>query len=114
MLNLIIHLDDESQKLDPDVWKNLEEVVFNLALSYHDEAGSTEPCYLMRVVNRNRVSYIKCRVKEEVIHMVYDAVQYFMKKYQVPDSMSVSVLATDFNQSIIVTKDTIEPWSVER
>jgi hypothetical protein len=109
MINILVHLDDETKKLDEEDWEILEGVIHMLVEDRARQSQSTEPTYILRAVGSERVSYIKGRIAEHQAEDIYQRIQALLLANDL--KTSVSVMLADFNQSIIVTAEKIEPWT---
>lgn len=110
--SVLLGIDDEPMFLPEEVWTGIRDKAFDHVKFFHKLAQSTEDCYLFEAAGHNRVVQIRGRIFTTDVKRLAEQIQHLLASFELPTPTvaMLTLLATDFNRSLIVTKDAVKPW----
>lgn len=120
LTHIIVGIDDEPMFMTGSQWGWLRDGAFGIIEQYHLHAASTEDCILFDAVIHPRVVQIRGMVLKEDVKRIAGQLKELLDSVQYPADLSddsrqqtismLTLLATDFNRSLIITRDAVNPW----
>ena len=116
LTHIIVGIDDEPMFMTGPQWSRLRDGAFGVIEQYHLYAQSTEDCILFEAALKQRVVQIRAMVLKEDVKRIAGQLKELLGSIQPdeedrPKTISMlTLLATDFNRSLIITRNAVKPW----
>lgn len=114
--NIIVSMDDEPCWMAQPDWDTLVEGIHSIVEDHRKLSQATEPTYTFEARGHVRVALVKSRVMRKYLKDIVNLVQELLRdldrsvRKTSDRTVMVSFHHTDFNESLIVSKDSSEPW----
>lgn len=119
LTHIIVGIDDEPMFMTGSQWSRLRDGAFGIIEQYHLYAASTEECILFDAALKQRVLQIRAMALKEDVKRIADQLKELLDSVLSSDEppegrqqtiSMLTLLATDFNRSLIITRDAVKPW----